>query len=132
MVENDFTPIQENGSLRDVVNAISHSQRNTFPVVDQDNNFKGVIKLDDIREIMFKPDLYHDTTVSDLQQKPAKHIYYGETMEEVMRKFDESGDWILPIIDDDKYKGFLSKSKIFSHYRNSLIREAKEENEIMQ
>ncbi len=132
MVEDDFTPIKESGTLRDVVNAIPYSHRNTFPVIDQNDNYKGLIKLDDIREIMFKPDYYDKVKINDLKQMPAIYIHYGDTMEEVMRKFDETGDWLLPVIDNGKYLGFLSKSKIFSHYRNSLKREAREENELIQ
>lgn len=132
MLEDDFTSIKEKGTLRDVVNAVSSSQRNTFPVVDEENHFKGLIKLDDIREIMFKPEYYDQLTIDDIKQNPATYIHYEDTMEEVMRKFDESGDWRLPVIDNEHYVGFLSKSKIFSYYRSSLKKEAREDSEIMQ
>jgi CIC family chloride channel protein len=51
---------------------------------------------------------------------PPAVIIADESMENVMKLFDETGAWNLPVIKNGKYVGFVSKSSIFSSYRNKL------------
>ena len=51
---------------------------------------------------------------------PTAKIELGMPMEEVMRLFDETGAWNLPVVEKGKYVGFVSKSKIFTSYREVL------------
>jgi CIC family chloride channel protein len=41
-------------------------------------------------------------------------------MESVMQLFDQTGAWNLPVVNNGKYIGFVSKSSIFSSYRSKL------------
>lgn len=132
LIEKDFTTVKVNGTLRDLVNAVSKSTRNTFPVLNRQKELQGIIHLDDIRELMFKPNMYDQVAIEDLMHKPAAFIYMHETMEEAMRKFDRTGEWNLPVVKEGVYLGFLSKSNIFSKYRNLLIQQSREENEIIE
>jgi len=100
-------------------------------VLDDDRILKGIIVLDDIREIMFKSDLYEKVKIKEIMHAPAATITYNETMEEVMKKFDETGDWNLPVVNNGRYEGFLSKSTIFSHYRELLKKQAREDSNII-
>jgi CIC family chloride channel protein len=81
----------------------------------------GVLSLDDIRPIMFDTDIYESVSVKELMTVPPEFISIKESMDSVMRKFEGSGAWNLPVLDGDKYVGFVSKSKIFSAYRDVLI-----------
>ncbi len=121
LVETDLTIVKPDDSLGALVNIISHSKRNIFPVVDDDGKFMGVVLLDEIRDIMFNADLYETTFVRDYISFPPAFITIEESMEHVMRKFEETGSWNLPVLDGDKYLGFVSKSKIFSAYRDVLV-----------
>jgi CIC family chloride channel protein len=103
------------------VKSISRSKRNLFPVLTGENMLVGVVLLDAIRHIMFNTDMYTRVFVRDLMQPPPAHISPGESMESVMRKFEEHEAWNLPVINNGEYIGFLSKSKLFSFYRNWLI-----------
>jgi CIC family chloride channel protein len=132
LIETDLVVVHPEAWLEDLVNAVSRSRRNIFPVVDEDEKIHGVILLDDIREIMFKPKQYKLVRVKDLMHAPSDYVYVDENMDSVMKKFDNTGDWNLPVIDhDQKYIGFLSKSKIFNHYRTQLIRQAQEDEKII-
>lgn len=133
LLEKDLIPVNVEGKLRDLIEAVSRSKRNIFPVLDSNDHLEGIINLDDIRTIMFKPELYDTLTVRELMHPPKAYINYNESMEDVMQKFDQTGDWNLPVISKDRrFIGMLSKSKIFSHYRQLLKKQAKEDTEIIE
>ena len=121
VIEKDFSVVHPDMSLKDMVDIIAQSHRNLFPVVDDKNKLIGVVLLDDIRNIMFRPDLYRRIDVERFMSKPPTKITVGTPMEKVMKTFDDTGAWNLPVIDEDgRYVGFVSKSKIFNSYRQVL------------
>ncbi|MCF8229365.1 MAG: chloride channel protein [Bacteroidales bacterium] len=120
LIERNFKTIRPDAKLRDLVNVVAESSRNIFPVVDEDNNFKGIIRLDDIRNIMFKPELYDKTSVDSLMITPEYIVKFDEPMENVVNKFQESGKFNLAVVKDGKYMGFVSRAKVFSRYRSLL------------
>lgn len=121
VVESDFVIVNPNDTLGKLVNAISISRRNIFPVVNSDGMMLGIVLLDDVRELMFDSEKYENTYIKDLMSVPPDYILIDEPMERVMEKFESTGAWNLPVIDKGKYVGFVSKSKIFSAYRNVLV-----------
>lgn len=121
VIETDFMCIYPEQTLGELVNVIAKSKRNLFPVIDRNQKLLGVVVLDDIREIMFNNELYTTTKVKHLMTFPPAFIEEDEPMESVMKKFDDTGAWNLPVVRDGKYLGFVSKSKIFSVYRKVLI-----------
>lgn len=120
VIERDFKCVTPDMNLKEVVDIIATSKRNLFPVVDNDGNFKGIVLLDDIRNIMFRPDLYKKMHVSRFMSTPPARIDISTPMEQVMKLFDDTHAWNLPVVEGDKYVGFVSKSKIFSSYRALL------------
>lgn len=121
VIETDFLSVQPGMSLKQMVDTISKSHRNLFPVVACDGKFQGVVQLDDIRNIMFRPDLYRKMNVESFMTMPPTTLLLGESMDSVMHKFDKTGAWNLPVVDrDGRYYGFISKSKIFNSYRHVL------------
>ncbi|WP_178986076.1 chloride channel protein [Winogradskyella helgolandensis] len=123
VIEKDFIPLHPEMSLGDMLKkGVSKSSRNLFPVVDGYQRLVGIILLDDIRTIMFDQSLYESTSVETFMHNPPDFIYYEkDTMKAVMKKFQDSGAWNLPVIKDDCYYGFVSKSKLLTAYRNELI-----------
>ncbi len=120
LIEKNFKSIEPNASLGDLVDLVSESQRNVFPVVDEDNEFHGVITLDEIRHIMFKPEMYDKYTVEDLMFVPMHKVDPEESMEEVAKKFTKSGYYNIPVVKNGKYWGFVSRATVFSAYRQLL------------
>lgn len=120
LVETDFKAVRPDMTLREMVEVISQSKRNLFPVINDDNDFIGIVLLDDIRNIMFRTDLYDKMTVSRFMSMPPARIQISDSMERVMKTFDHTNAWNLPVVDGDKYLGFVSKSKIFNSYREVL------------
>lgn len=120
VIENDFLTVTPDMNLKQMVDTIARSSRNLFPVIDESNRLIGVVQLDDIRNIMFRPDLYRRMHVSRFMSVPSAKVQIGDTMETVMKTFDDTGAWNLPVVEGDKYVGFVSKSKIFNSYRRVL------------
>ena len=121
VIEKDFLTVSPEMSLKDMVNTISKSNRNLFPVLDKDDKLIGIVLLDDIRNIMFRPDLYRKLYVRKFMSMPPAKIVVGDTMEKVMKTFDDTAAWNLPVVEEDgTYVGFVSKSKIFNSYRRVL------------
>ncbi|MFG6391069.1 MAG: chloride channel protein [Candidatus Amulumruptor sp.] len=120
VIETDFKTVTPDMSLKQMVDVISQSNRNLYPVINAEGDLIGVVLLDEIRNIMFRPDLYRRMFVSKFMSTPPAKIEIGESMESVMKKFDVTGAWNLPVVENGKYVGFVSKSKIFNSYRRVL------------
>jgi CIC family chloride channel protein len=125
-IETDLVRIKRSDTLGDLVKVISESKRNIYPVVDEYNILEGVVSLDDVREIMFNPDLYETTFIKDLITIPPSYIDKRENIETVMDTFRKTGAWNLPVLDNGYYVGFISKSRIYSTYRELLIQFSEE------
>ena len=122
LIETDFQPVSPEAKLGELVKIIAGSRRNLFPVVTADKKLAGVIYLENVREIMFKTEKYETVKVKELMLRPPTLVQYNDSMAEVMKKFDESGAWNLPVLLEEKYLGFVSKSSIFTKYRKLLIK----------
>ena len=121
LIESDFTTVKIDATLGELVDAVSQSSRNIFPVLDSRNHFQGYVSLEDIRKDMFKKDQYDKLHVYNFMRSTPEYVYIDEKMDAVMAKFEKTGAWNLPVVDKDRtYLGFVSKSKIFSAYREQL------------
>ncbi|WP_190810614.1 chloride channel protein [Flagellimonas sp. S3867] len=123
VIEKNFKPVHPEMSLGQMLHeSVSKSKRNIFPVLNEEEKLMGILLLDDIREFMFDRALYESTYVKNLMHAPPEHIFYNsDNMKAVMKKFQDSGAWNLPVIKDGKYVGFISKSKLLTAYRRKLI-----------
>lgn len=120
VLEDDFKKVREDGKLSDLVKAVSKSKRNIFPVVNEEKELVGIISLDDIRDIIFNTELYDKIEIREIMQIPPAIIPKDEKMEKVLEIFEETEAWNLPVTLNNKYIGFISRSKIFSAYRTLL------------
>jgi chloride channel protein, CIC family len=120
-IETDLLKVKPTDTLGNLVKIIARSKRNIFPVVDDYNILEGVVSLDDVREIMFRQELYETTIVRDLMTIPPSYIDIKENIESVMDAFRKTGAWNLPVLDKGYYVGFISKSRIYTTYRELLI-----------
>ncbi len=121
LLETNFKTVAPDATLGDLVEVISGSQRNIFPVIDEENILHGIIFVNDIRHIVFKRDLYESTHVRDLMYMPSPLVHPDELMEAVAAKFQKTSHYNLPVVDNDgKYLGFVSRANVFSQYRKMI------------
>lgn len=121
VIENDFSILSPDMTLGDTVRIFGESKRNIFPVVNDKGRMVGMVLLDNIRNIMFRPELYDRFKVATFMVSPEARVVVGMSMDEVMKLFDDTRAWNLPVEDEEgKYLGFVSKSQIFNQYREVL------------
>ncbi|MDR2823583.1 MAG: chloride channel protein [Prevotellaceae bacterium] len=123
VLETDSKVVFPEMTLGDFVKVISKSKRNIFPVEERGSGkLIGIVSLDEVRNIMFRPELYKRFTVRQLMTYPPAVLSNAMPMEKVMEIFEDTGAWNLPVTDKNgHYIGFVSKSKIFNSYRHVLV-----------
>jgi CIC family chloride channel protein len=119
-LEQDFTPVQAHWNLGQLVEVVAQSQRNLHPVVDGEGHLLGIVDLQDIRQVMFDRDQYLSLRVVDLMTLPLAEVQWEDKMDDVMAKFEQCGAWNLPVVEDGRYVGFVSRSRLFNAYRKWL------------
>src|SRR6056297_318159 len=120
LIETNFKTIHEGATLGDLVDVIAKSQRNIVPVIDKEQNLKGIVFINDIRHIMFDRDKYDKVLVDELMYMPSPVVSPQESMEQVAQKFQSTKHYNLPVLDNGKYVGFVSRANVFSAYRRLL------------
>ncbi len=121
LIETDFEVLSPDATLRDLTVAISRNHRNLFPVVDKEGIMVGMIKMDDVRDMIFKHELYDKVKISELMYMPEYQIEPNDSMEIVTNKFESSGRYNLAVIENGKYLGFISRARVFTSYRKQII-----------
>jgi CIC family chloride channel protein len=123
VIEDNFISLNPEMTLGEMLHeGVAKSARNLFPVVSKSNKLEGIVLLDDIREFMFDTTIYEEILVETIMTNPPEIIFYEkDSMQDVMKKFQDSGAWNLPVIKKGRYAGFVSKSKLLTAYRRKLI-----------
>jgi chloride channel protein, CIC family len=122
LIETNFSIVRPEDTLQSMIKVIANSRRNTFPVVNDKNELMGLVHMDSIRNIIFNPEKHEKTLVKELMMKPAAIIKLNENLHTVLKKFDDTNQWNLPVVEDNQYLGFLSKSSILTKYRSELLK----------
>ncbi|NCS80249.1 MAG: chloride channel protein [Ignavibacteria bacterium CG22_combo_CG10-13_8_21_14_all_37_15] len=126
LIEKDFSAVNPNATLAQFLEVMTHSKRNVFPVVDSENNFVGLIYLDDIREVILDKELYDILLVYEIMRSDSCIVDVDDSMHSVIDKFDKYSTWNLPVVKDGKYVGFVSKSAVLTLYRKHVVHQAEE------
>lgn len=126
LIEYDCVTVSPDAKLGDLVDIISKSKRNVFPVVDAENKFVGAILLDDVREVMFNTHAYDNTHIKPYIIRPRQTLDVKDSAREVLNKFEISEAWNLPVLDNGKFVGMISKSRLLSLYRELLVQMSEE------
>jgi CIC family chloride channel protein len=117
LIETEFYPLTVNQKLADLVDAIKNCDRNVFPVIDNSSNLVGLIHFKDIKKIIFEPDKYDKVYIKDIMKKPEIVIDINESVDSIIEKVRAKNIWNIPVVDNGKYKGFISKSSLLSAYQ---------------
>ncbi|RYE09103.1 MAG: chloride channel protein [Sphingobacteriaceae bacterium] len=120
LIEKDIQTIDVNASFEELLELIKNGHRNTIGVLENDESLVGIITLDDIRPIMFNHEMYSETDVQNVMKAPPATVEIAEDMRSVIRKFDDTNSWNLPVLQDEKFVGFISKSTVLNQYRELL------------
>lgn len=119
LIETDYTPINPNDNIKSLIKLIAINKKNVFPVISKNDKFLGIILLSNIRDILFNED-NHNKPIKDFMTDPPAIIETNEDIESVVKKFDETDTWSLPVLEGRTFKGFVSKASLLNHYRSVL------------
>lgn len=122
LIETNFMTLEPQDNLDALRKAIAASRRNTFAVTTAVGELVGIIQLDDVRQIIFSTEPADSILVKDIMNIPAGQLSITDNLQTVLKKFDSTGLWNLPVVDGNKYMGFISKSSLLAKYRSELIR----------
>ena len=120
LIETDFEILSPDANLGDLARAVSRSHRNLFPVVDENGMMLGMVKLSEVRTLIFETQLYESVRIRDIMYMPKHFVSSRDSVEEIAEKFESSGRFNLAVIDNGKYVGFVSRATVFSHYRQNI------------
>lgn len=120
LIETNFLTVRPHASLRDLTKVISQSSRTVYVVVDSENNFLGLVWLDHIKHLIFNNDLYDKIFVKDLMYRPDVVVSSGMNVREIAEIFEKYDHYNLPVVDNGKYVGFISRARFFTSYRKLL------------
>lgn len=119
-IEADYPLLYPENQLEDLIEILAQSSRTVFPVINQRKELLGLVWLDNVRALMFKPELYNEITIGELMSEAKQTVNPQDPMESVMQVFEAVDQIVLPIVENGYYKGFINKSTVFSAYRKSL------------
>ncbi|QZT35635.1 chloride channel protein [Halosquirtibacter xylanolyticus] len=121
ILETDFFVLDDSSKLGDLVKGVEESHRNLFPIVDKSGKLVGMVKMDDIRHLIFKPEKYETITLKELMYYPDFVCEPTLPMRQIVDMFNSSGRYNMAVIDKDgKYLGFISRANVFSVYQKML------------
>lgn len=120
LIEKNFVTVKANDSLREFVQAVAQSKRNVFPVVSEEHDFLGVVFINDVRHIIFQPEMYDKVFVRDIMYMPNEKVSPSDSMEDVAKIFQKTSHYNIPVVEQGKYIGFVSRANVFSAYRKML------------
>ncbi|WP_163406934.1 chloride channel protein [Flavobacterium ajazii] len=120
IIQCDYLTVHPDENLSKLVDLISHSNQVVFAVVTQEKELVGIVHFNDIREIIFNSYRVKYTLIKDVMKTPQASISSYDSMEIVMTKFEKTKSAFLPVIRNDKYYGFISKSIALEAYRMKL------------
>ncbi len=127
LIEKDYEPIYVQDTIQRLTEKIENTKHDVFPVVDENNTLLGLISLDEIRNILFDLNNFSEIFALELMSKPQAVIEKNESLESIVGKFESTGAWNLPVVDNGNYVGFISRGNLLSKYRQKLRENFSEE-----
>lgn len=125
IINKKFTPIVKEMRLTEFYKLLANTNANIFPVVNKDGSLDGVVWIDQIRKQLFDQEI-DDVTVEEIMALPPAVVDYDEPVSSVMEAFDATDAWQLPVVDGERFVGFISKSALLAKYREVFIKQNKE------
>ena len=121
VIEKDYLSVTPDMELGQIVHKISRSHTSVLPVLDAGGMLLGEIDIANIRNVLFRIELYHHFTASQLMIEPKATLSDAMPMADVMQTFDNTGANWLPVFDaDSRLKGYISRQRIYTMYRKMV------------
>lgn len=120
LIEKNIQTIDVHASFTDLLDLVKEGHHNFIAVLENGELLVGIITLDDLRPVMFNHEMYEELDVEKVMKAPPATVELEDDMRSIIRKFDDSNTWDLPVVEDEKFVGFISKSTVLNQYRELL------------
>jgi CIC family chloride channel protein len=122
LVETDYLPVPGNMVLKDFIEVIKHSQKYLFPVEDHlDGQYLGMIFVDRIRPYLFDSQMVAVLVTEQVMEVRVPRVSPDDELADVLNVMENTRLSMLPVVDNGRFVGMLSKSLLLDHYRKELI-----------
>jgi len=121
VIEKEYTAVNPDMELGQLVNAISMSRTSFLPVLDDAGRMLGEVDITKIRQVIFRIELYHRFKVRQLMTPPSATVGENDPMEDVVKKFDKTNANLLPVLaNDGRLIGYITRERVYSMYRKMV------------
>lgn len=120
LIEKSSSVLDINASSADLLEVVKTGKRNIIAVLDH-QSLAGIIYLEDLRPLLFNPELQKQIEIANIMKIPVDLISLEDNMISIVNKFDETSTWVLPVVGNEhEFVGFMSKSAVLNRYRQVL------------
>ncbi len=120
LILTDFKTFFPEQLLRDVESVLEQTDQLIYPVIDKYGNLLGQVTIDDLRPVLFKPEVFSEAKIADILSTPPEVISINDNIQEVMKKFEDTEAWKLPVVDHTTYVGVISRTQLLAAYREEI------------
>jgi CIC family chloride channel protein len=122
LLEKDCIAVTQNMLLRDFINIVKKSNRNYFPVENEETgHFLGIIHLDDIRPYLFNPVMYDTVFLGQIMDANVEVVHPEDDLSDVLRRMDANRLFSMPVVVNNRFIGLISKGNLLNQYRKELM-----------
>lgn len=117
LVENDYMPVKESDTLRTLLDVVIHSRHTIFPVVDEEGVLKGIVRIASIRPYLLDTAMHDVILIYDVMGQTGPALDVNDSLKDAAKLFENLRTNHLPVLENGKYAGFISKAGLFDAYR---------------
>ena len=121
IVERNCIALRPNDTFRKLSDAFLITDQTVFPVLNEERKLIGLVYIDDVKSILLKEDVFDKKLIAEVMVKPQYSISVKDDIQKIMRLFDISGLWYMPVLHTDgSFIGFADKRKLLALLRETL------------
>lgn len=124
LVARDVSPIREEASVAELVQAVSASRHGGLPVVDAGGRFVGVVGMEDLRAVLLASESWPSMRVKELVRRQVPVLRLGDTLFDALQLVVAHGVEEVVVVEDDgegRVAGLLKRSELQSFYQKRLL-----------
>jgi CIC family chloride channel protein len=113
-------------TIREFLPVLQTSTHNTFPVVSLEGKFMGLVVFSNVKELVLQDSVRDKVTMFQIMSKPSGIIQHQDSVSDILEKFDRTSAFRLPVLEGERYIGFITKGTLLGEYRKEILKGSSE------